>query len=122
MAKRQYGHTVEPEEVAPETPAEPTEENTNPDLHVPCQADFEAAGYGASFPQVAATPPPAVKEKVPGYRIECPKVDGFWAAKRHFVPGPVVEIKASDLSAADIAELERTDERYLVVKKTDIEV
>jgi hypothetical protein len=58
---------------------------------------------------------------VPGYRIECPKLGGFWAAKRHFEQGVTVTIKSSDLEAADIAELERTDPRYLVVEKTTVE-
>jgi hypothetical protein len=62
------------------------------------------------------------KAKVPGYRIECQKTDGFWAAKRHFVPGPAVEIKASELDDVDIRELEATDPRYLLVEKIKIEV
>lgn len=64
---------------------------------------------------------PAKEEPFTGYRVVGAAPGGFWAVGRKFGPGEIVNIPIEELSKANLAELDTSDPRYLIVTRIGLD-
>lgn len=67
-------------------------------------------------------PVPKLIGRVPGLRLLCKRRKRFWCIQKPLDPGKPLDVKISDLSEAQLLEIETKKDKFITVEEIEIEV